>query len=290
MIGNARQRLTQSLQSGTVSGRAIAAYMLANLSELPFETALTIAEKVGVSELTVGRFCRSIGYRHFKDLKTDLKADIGDTPWLIGDRLREFQARKREDDTGLNKSLELELATIVRVYELARTPAMKTVVKRLATAERIFIAGFQSERGIAATMAHLLQYVRDGVQLVDQSSGAFSEVLVPASHGAALVLFDARRYSRQAPLLARKAFDAGLPVTLVTDLFCDWGHECATEVFAVPSEINLFWDTNAPMLSLVHLMVNGIIGELGPGVEARLDQLSQLYSEFVGHTGRHPRR
>ncbi|MET2828338.1 MurR/RpiR family transcriptional regulator [Mesorhizobium shangrilense] len=282
--------MTESLQNGTGAGRAIAAYMLANLSELPFDTAGTVAEKIGISELTVGRFCRSIGYQHFKDLKADLKADIGDTPWLIGDRLREFQARSREDDAGLSKSLELELATVVRVHELARTPAMKAVVKRLSTAERVFIAGFQSERGIAATMAHLLQYVRDGVHLVDHSSGTFGEVLLAGTHDAALVLFDARRYSRQAPILARRARDAGLPVTLVTDLFCDWGHECATEVFAVPSQINLFWDTNTPMLSLVHLMLNGIIGELGPGVEARLGRLSQLYSDFVGHAGRHPRR
>lgn len=290
MSGTARQRLTESLQSGTGAGRSIAAYMLANLSDLPFETAVTVAEKVGVSELTVGRFCRSIGYQHFKDLKADLKVDIGDSPWLIGDRLREFQARSRENDVGLSKSLELELATTVRVYELAQTPRMKAVVKRLAAAERVFIAGFQSERGIAATMAHLLQYVRDGVHLVDHSSGSFAEVLMAGTHEAALVLFDARRYSRQAPILARRALDAGLPVTLVTDLYCDWGHECATEVFALPSEINLFWDTNAPMLSLVHLMLNGIIGELGPDVEVRLDRMSELYSDFVGHAGRHPRR
>jgi len=290
LSGNARQRLTESLQSGTGAARAIAAYMLANLSELPFETAGTVAEKVGISELTVGRFCRSIGYQHFKDLKADLKADIGDTPWLIGDRLREFQARGHEDDADANKSLELELATVVRVHELARTPAMKAVVKRLAAAEQVFIAGFQSERGIAATMAHLLQYVRDGVHLLDHSSGTFGEVLMTGTRGAALVLFDARRYSRQAPILARRARKAGLPVTLVTDLFCDWGHECTTEVFAVPSEINLFWDTNAPMLSLVHLMLNGIIGELGPDVEVRLERMSELYSDFVGHAGRHPRR
>ncbi|QPC93560.1 MurR/RpiR family transcriptional regulator [Mesorhizobium sp. INR15] len=287
--GTARQRLTDSLQGGAGAGRAIAAYMLANLNELPFETAVTVAEKVGVSELTVGRFCRSIGYQHFKDLKADLKADIGDTPWLIGDRLREFQVRSRENDVGPSKSLELELATIVRVYELAQTPAMKAVIKRLAAAERVFIGGFQSERGIAATMAHLLQYVRDGVHLVDHSSGSFGEVLL-GSRNAALVLFDARRYSRQAPILARRARDAGLPVTLVTDLFCDWGHECASEVFALPSEINLFWDTNTPMLSLVHLMLNGIIGELGPDVESRLDRMSELYGDFVGHAGRHPRR
>ncbi|WP_432285760.1 MurR/RpiR family transcriptional regulator [Aminobacter sp. BA135] len=286
MSGTVRQRLTDSLQNGAGASRAIATYMLANLSELPFETAMTVAEKVGVSELTVGRFCRSIGYQHFKDLKADLKVDVSDSPWLIGDRLREFQASTREGGGDLARSLELELAATVRVYELARTPQWSAVVKRLATVNNVFIAGFQSERGIAATMAHLLQYVRDGVHLVDHSSGIFSEVLLADPKASALVMFDARRYSRQAALLAQRSRDAGMPATLVTDLFCDWAHDCTTEIFAVPSEINLFWDTNGPMLTLVHLMVNGIIGELGPEVEQRLDRMSGLYGDFVGHAGR----
>lgn len=286
MSGTVRQRLTDSLQNGAGASRAIATYMLANLSELPFETAMTVADKVGVSELTVGRFCRSIGYQHFKDLKADLKVDVSDSPWLIGDRLREFQVSTSEGGGDLAKSLELELAATVRVYELVRTPQWADVVKRLATVNNVFIGGFQSERGIAVTMAHLLQYVRGGVHLVDHSSGNFSEVLLADPKDSALVMFDARRYSRQAALLARRSRDAGMPVTLVTDLFCDWAHDCTSEVFAVPSEINLFWDTNGPMLTLVHLMLNGIIGELGPEVEERLDRLSGLYGDFVGHAGR----
>jgi DNA-binding MurR/RpiR family transcriptional regulator len=290
VTGSVRQRLTESLQDGTAAGRAIATYMLANLSELPFETSATIARKVGVSELTVGRFCRSVGYQHFKDLKADLKSDIGDSPWLIGDRLRDFQARSRSGGGDLARSLELEIAALVRVYELAQTPQWKTVVQRLATVPRIFVAGFQTERGIAAILVHQLRYLRDGVHLVDLSSGNFAEVLLTDAEGAALVLFDARRYSQQAPLLARRARDAGMPVTLVTDQFCDWGHDCATEVFAVPTEINLFWDSTAPMVSLIQLLLNGIFAELGPEVEERLNRMAELYNDFIGHVGRIPDR
>ncbi|MCK9800316.1 hypothetical protein M1B34_22140 [Pseudomonas sp. MAFF 302030] len=57
------------MPNATASGRAIASYMLANLYELPFQTAADIADKLGVSESSVGRFCRAIGYSHFKDLK-----------------------------------------------------------------------------------------------------------------------------------------------------------------------------------------------------------------------------
>ena len=87
-----KQRLESALSGTTASGRAIASYMLANLHELPFQTAADVAGKLGFSESSVGRFCRAIGYSHFKDLKNDLKNDLGEGPWLVGDRLQEFPA------------------------------------------------------------------------------------------------------------------------------------------------------------------------------------------------------
>src|SRR5262245_27001759 len=109
-----RERLTACLATATPAEKTLASYILSNLSEIPFETAASLAGKVKVSELTVGRFCRSIGYSHFKALKADLKGDIDDKPWLIGDRLREFQARSRMGKDTLARSLELEIAALVK--------------------------------------------------------------------------------------------------------------------------------------------------------------------------------
>ena len=279
-----KQRLESSLSTAAASGRAIANYMLANLYELPFQTAADIATKLGVSESSVGRFCRSIGYSHFKDLKNDLKADLGDGPWLVGDRLQEFRQQANQDPKGLPRSFELEVGALVKVYEYSLTPAWQTVSQRLATRRKVFVAGFQTERGIAASMVHLLQYLRDDVHWVDGAAGHYAEVLLSVPEDCALVVFEARRYSRHALNLCRKAREAGIPVTLVTDAFCDWADQNADEVFRVPTEFNLFWESTAAMLSLVHLLVNEVCKQLGPEVEKRLEAIAALHNEFVGYT------
>nr|WP_255726468.1 MurR/RpiR family transcriptional regulator [Microvirga sp. ACRRW] len=279
--------MEESLEVATASGRAVASFMLANLSDLPFETSATIAQKIGVSELTVGRFCRSIGYRHLKDLKDHLRTDLGGSPWLLGDRLKAFQKRSRDDLGELTKSFELEVSALVRVYEYAQSPAFRMVSRRLATASRVLVAGFQTERGIAASFVHNLQYLRDNVQLLDSASGYFGEALLGQGEESALVIFEARRYSRQAKLLASKAHERGVPVTLVTDPYCDWADGCTSEVFRIPTDLNLFWESTAPMLSLVHLILNAVFNELGPQVEERLNATAALYHEFVGYT-EHP--
>jgi len=285
MPKSVRQRLTDSLNRATKAEKAIASYMLANLTGLPFETSATIAEKAGVSEPMVGRFCRSLGYQHFKELKADLKEDIGDRPWLIGDRLREFRERNAQGEDQLARGLELEIAALVRIYEMAQSKEWRQLVKRLATVPQVFVAGFQTERGMAQVFANQLQYLRPGVQVVDLASGNFAEVLLMAPKQASLVLFEARRYSRLALMLASEAKKARIPTTLITDAFCDWGHDLVDEMFVVPTEFNMFWDSTAQMASLGNLLINSIFTELGPAVEARMNRVSELYSRFTGYVG-----
>jgi DNA-binding MurR/RpiR family transcriptional regulator len=285
MDGTVRQRLTECLDVGSRADKALASYILAKLSTIPFETAASLATKVAVSEPTVGRFCRSLGYRSFKDLKDQLREDIGDRPWLISDRLRSFQRSARDGEDQLARGLRLEMSGLVAVYELAQTREWKRIAKRLATAKVVYVVGFQTERGMAQFFANQLQYLRDRVHLVDLAGGNFAELLLGERKGACLVMFEARRYSRMARLLARDAKAAGIPTTLVTDAFCDWGREAADETLVVPTEFNMFWDSTAQMASLINLLMNAVFIELGPQVEKRLDEVSRLYARFTGYVG-----
>ena len=284
-LGDLRQRLTAAHTDGTPSDRAIAGFLLANLQSLPFETAASVAAKVGVSEATVGRLCRTLGYRHLKDLKGSLQLDLGDTAWLIGDRLQDFHRRSHSGNAELSRALEREMAALVAVYEMAASPAFDATVKRLSHRRSVWVAGFQTERGRAAELAHNLQYLRAGVHLCDVAAGHFAEVLLDDPGETTLVLIDARRYSRLTRDLALAARDAGIPVTLITDPYCAWAHDTVTEVFAVPTDLNHFWDATSAMSSLIGLMINGVFRELGAQVEARMARVSALHGSFIGHIG-----
>lgn len=285
MRESVRERLNACLAGATKTEKAIASFMLANVNGLPFETAATLAEKVGVSEPSVGRFCRAIGYQHFKDLKADLKADIGDKPWLIGDRLKDYRERSRKGDDELARGLELEIAALVSNYELAHSKEWKRAVKRLAKVPDIYVTGFQTERGLAQFFVNQMQYLRGGVHLLDLAGGNFSEVLLADPRKVAVVILECRRYSRLARLLAGETRKAGIATTLITDPYCDWGRDLVDEMFVVQTDINQFWDSTAPIASLIGLLINGIFNELGASVEARMNKVSALYSRFTGYVG-----
>lgn len=285
MSGAVRETLLNCLTNASKADRTLANFMLSELSNLPFETAASLAAKVEVSEPTVGRFCRTIGYKSFKDLKDHLKKDIGDKPWLVSDRLRDLRERAKAGEDQLATGLELEISALVAIYELARTEEWTRVVKRLAVRPQVYATGFQTERGMAQILVNQLQYLRDGVRLLDLAAGNFAELLTSDPDQSCLVIFEARRYSRLAQDLAIEAKRAGIPVTLITDPFCDWGRDLVDEMFVVPTEFNQFWESTAQMASLANLLVNGVFIELGPGVEARMETVTQLYSRFTGYVG-----
>jgi DNA-binding MurR/RpiR family transcriptional regulator len=232
----------------------------------------------------VGRFCRALGYPHFKALKTDLKNDLGDSPWLIGDRLHEFLQDTRPAAAQTSASLQKEIAALVRVHEHVQSKPWAEACARLSQAARVCAIGFQTERGIALSFVNLLQYLREGVQLVDAGAGNYSDVLLGQSEDTVLVVFEARRYSRHALMLCRRAREAGISVMLITDDYCDWADQYCDYVFRVPTDLNLFWDSTAPMLSLVYQMTNDVFKRLGKGAETRLDSVASLHNEFVGYT------
>lgn len=280
-----RDRLELCLVEAPPAHGAIASHFLAHLADLPFETAASVAQRIGVSEATVGRFCRAIGYRHFKEMKAAIRSGMGDKAWLAGDRLAEFAARQKAGNLEISRGMERELAAVIANYETAAGPDFARVVARLARAERVFVAGFQTERGLGQYLAHQLQYLRPGVELLDQTGGHFAELLIGPPGETALVLIDGRRYSHLTQDLALAARKAGIGVTLITDPYCPWARQVADEVLVVQTDLNQFWDATPAVASLSSLIVNAVFAELGTEVEARMSRISSLYNAFTGHVG-----
>lgn len=283
------QRLEDSLESFTPTERTIANFILTNRGGIAFETANSIADKLQVSAITVGRFSRKMGYRHFKDLKAGLRMTMSGVPWLVGDQVTQFVGARGESNR-TKRSLELELAGIIEVYAMAETDGWKQIVALLAHSRHVHVAGFQTERGIATTLAHLLQYAREGVSIVDGSAGNYHEIFAVDPEDQLLVLVDMRRYSEQAYELAGRASREGIRVVMITDKFCDWIRKFTDNVIVVPTEVELFWSSQVSVGCAVNLLVNDVIGMLGTKVEKRLERLSELYQSHTGHVGSPVRR
>jgi DNA-binding MurR/RpiR family transcriptional regulator len=270
---NKVERLLRERYEGfTVAERMIAGWLLDNMASIPFETGASIGQRVGVSAMTVGRFFKSLGYASLSALKDDLRGGVGDAPWLLPPAVGADPDARMRAETG----------AIADVYRLAQSPEWAAVVRLLAKAPAVHVAGFQSERGLAAGFAHLLGYVRPDVRSLDGGSGLYAEVL-DASPADVIVLVDIRRYSRHFRLLAERAVAAGLTVVVVTDPYCPWVRDLTPHILSAEVALGHFWDMNTALASLLNLLVDDVVRAIGTEkVHARLALLSDSYSDFIG--------
>ena len=94
---------------------------------------------------------------------------------------------------------------------------------------------------------------------------------------------EGRRDSGKSRHLAERAADAGMPLVIITDTLCDWAPRLTTNVLAADSDGALFWQSSVPMVGLINLLVNDVVGHGGGrDVEERLERISALYDDFVG--------
>jgi DNA-binding MurR/RpiR family transcriptional regulator len=275
MSSRVAQRLAERYDRLTVSERMIAGWLTDNLDQLPFETAASIGQRVGVSAMTVARLVKGLGYDNLAALKDDLRGDARDAPWLLTRPAPSADAR-----------LKAETAAIAGVYAQAETPEWAAVVALLAAAPRIHVAGFQTEAGLAAGFARHLSYVRPHVATLDMAAGIMDEVL-DAGPQDLFVAIDVRRYSRQFRLLTQRVAAARRPLLVITDPYCPWARDLTPHILTAEVALGHFWDMNTALASLLNLLVDGVVQKLGPErVHERLAVLAENYSDFIGFQGR----
>jgi DNA-binding MurR/RpiR family transcriptional regulator len=277
-------QLEEQMTTFTPSESAIASYLLNKRAAIPFETAASLAKKLGLSAMTVGRFARSLGYLNFNKLKQQIQSEVRMVPWLTDNQMDSFFDEK-DREPRVRASLERQVAAIVEAYDASSCSEWTDIVRTIAKARRVFVAGFQPERGTAASLAYLLQYARPGVHLVDISAGHFSEVLVDKPTKSCLIVIDIHRHSKLTKILIEGARDAGLSVILLTDQLCEWGRGAANHMLSVTTDTGLFFASTAAMTALCDLLVDGVVKELGASVAPRLDAISASYDSVVGFAG-----
>ncbi|MDY0870742.1 ATP-binding cassette domain-containing protein [Dongia rigui] len=243
---------------------------------IAFETGLSIADRVGVSEMSVIRFIRSLGYRNLRDLKNATRGKIsGDHP-DVDNAMERFQVHH----DGLAESLKLELKAVVKAYELTGTKEWAGAVDLLATRRTVFVCGFQASKGLALDFANRLKYARPGVHFAEGTAGTFSEVLQAPAKESCLVLFDTIAYARKSMMLARKAQEKKLPIVIVTDMFSHWAHDFTDLVLEGHTYVKTFWDSSASISVIVNLLINSVATKLGRKAEDNFREMVEYGDYF----------
>jgi DNA-binding MurR/RpiR family transcriptional regulator len=258
---------------GQLSGNdeRILPYLQKSLDDLPFHTADSLAQSIGVSRAAVVRFARRIGYAGFTELQLASRQALRTA--------RESPLARFE--TARSGSLLEQKAIQDSRNVLATQALVKGVVepaaKSIAQASRVFVLGARMSYALAVHFHRLLTDVHDGAHLVDP---AFPDVVAGAGPNDVLVACLFRRYSRLTVQLITTARDSGAHIVLVTD---GRGHDFAANadhvLVAVASGPALYDSMVAPLWLLESLVAE--VAAVDPArSRARLQTIERFAEDY----------
>ncbi|HET7221868.1 MAG TPA: MurR/RpiR family transcriptional regulator [Rhodanobacteraceae bacterium] len=278
MTQDLQKKLKSHWESFTPSEKRVAAYLLQNLRGLPFETAASLGQRVGVSAMTVGRFLRKLGYAGVAEMKEELR---GDTTWL---KLYHSPAPVEGPDAR-DENLQAEIRAMAAIHTLARGEEWQAIVRLLASADRVSVASFQLGRFLGLMFATLLQQIRPHVAFASGVDGAYTDVLIDSTERSCVVLVDERRYSRHFRILADEVAARGIPLVILTDSECYWARQLTPHVLMLPIQPERAWHSFTAFGTLFNLLLGAVVRARGDAVYERIEQITAMRQQFIGFSG-----
>jgi RpiR family carbohydrate utilization transcriptional regulator len=141
-------RMRAAYPSLPPSERKVVNFILSNFEEVIRMTLAELAQRSGVSDATVVRLCRSLGFNNYLELKISLTRSLGDTTRLIHDDVREGD----HSATIARKVLQTAIQAVQDTLQVLDDEAFEQAVDILHNADRVLIAGV----GTSGPLAHEL--------------------------------------------------------------------------------------------------------------------------------------
>lgn len=273
------QKLKQYMKSGTPAERRIARYFSDHLTELPYETASSVADRLELSPMTVGRFLRALGYQGLDGFKVHLR-DAAPAPSAQNPATAEQLQQEAAAGRPLAALMSEQLEMLHHVYSLSSQPQWLEAVATTLSSSEVFVATHHSGAGLGQYFCDRLGAARDRVRMAGCGNATYMELLGPATSDALLIIIDCHRFGKSR-MLARSARRSGLKVILVTSQYTEWAHEFANVTLSLPPARIGQRDNLVAMTALLEFLATAVIHAAGQDAEGRSRRIEELENMFA---------
>jgi DNA-binding MurR/RpiR family transcriptional regulator len=250
----------------------VAQYMALNISDLSFETGVSISEKVGVSEVTVSRLLRRLGYQGMRGLKRELHDEL-----FKREPIQKDERKIRGMSDQMTRNMDLEYKALSEIYHQSASPMWTQLIQSIVEADEIYVTGFQAVRGMAEDCARRLMMTRKNVRFISTHDGMLAEWLnwgddKSEKPSRCLILIDVVPYAREASILSKICGKDGHSLIVFTDEMCHWAKNHTEMVIYASTRTGLILESTVAIAAALNLMVNAVAEQYSNTLPDRLDQ------------------
>ncbi len=160
-----REIISKHFAAMTRAEREVGKFVLDHPGEVILLSMQALADRVGVSDNSVLRFCRTCGHSGYVDFKTAL------LPSVIAQQGSIYRQVKREDSFAKQQQKVMEniVSAVERTYHDVRDAEITLVAKKLASSSGVCVVGLAGSAGVAMVFSDsLLSIGKSSVALSDR--------------------------------------------------------------------------------------------------------------------------
>lgn len=270
----------------TKTSRVIGEYILDNETDACFMTSTEIAEKLEVSEASVIRFARALGYTGFMDFQKNLRKShserLGRISSAVAVPYERLQASMAHTDE--NYIQEFLMNTQANITSVVRNNTKETfdgAVELLIQARRKYIVASRANSGVAAYFNLLLRHQVTDVIPTWESSVNVIDHMCDIGKEDCVIVFSFPRYSEMDRQALRMAEDAGASIIVITDRPSAPMAQFATVLLTVDVDTNTFFNSYVGVQLVMEILSAGLSRRMG---DANAEKL-QLIDKYIGALG-----
>ncbi len=225
----------------TKTENRIAAYFLAHFNEVCFDTSSVLAAKVGVSDTSIIRFVRTLGYSGFMEFQKEQRAAFNRQLAETGNRTGPWGRYNATIDRLSRNTITGELfsrtiSNIEKSLEGLDPAMLEEAVTILAESRVRFIAGYRGTASLAKFMGNKLRYLVPNVRTFSAADSSSLEGLLDMTEADCLLVFSFPAYSEMAVCATEIARKNRARIIAVTDSYTSPIAAHADVVFATAVE------------------------------------------------------
>lgn len=263
------QRIGRVLPTLTRSHRQMAEYVLAHPLQAATMPIDELAATVGVSVATANRFARALEFEGYAQFRAALVLGFEATLAPV-ERLRSKVAHRASAADVFAAALDEAGSNIDLTRHSLDARSCEQAVNAILAAQRVYIIGFGSSAWLGGLLQRYLDRYRDNVHLVASIEGS--------SHGARImarlkpedlvIAIGFPRFFSDTVLLARRAYEAGVPVLAFTDGATSPLAAVATIVLYAHTASQYFANSEASALALIEALCSAVAHRAKDSVKA----------------------
>lgn len=242
--------------------------------QLASYTATELARMAGVSNATVTRFVRKLGYASFEEARQAVRAEQA-----AGTALLRVDREGAGVGGRLGRHLDAGHANLDRSFAEIDEATIEELIRAMAEAPRLWVVGFRAGQPFARYLAWQVLQARPDVVTLPRDGETLSEQIASILPGHCVVFFALRRPPRDLVRLIDVVAGTGADLALIGDM---------TGLSAMPARWHLPCSTagagplfdHVAVMALCGLLASGVIEHAGPPGRERLGTIETLHDSL----------